>query len=408
MEIIEIEKVFVGGLLLSPDKLADVAGLVSPSDFIGEKSALTYSTMLDLWRDYKTVTADTISQKIDNIRFLADISDVGSVASLKHNARVITGEAKKRRLSLKLSEAVKNIRFGTVDNILTEILNVYNSESETILKDPGAVAIIDRFRDEVKVNRDRGTNGIPTNIDFFQSKYIEFVPGQLWMLGAYTSTGKTAFMVSMLSAIFQNNPNIEIISTEMTANQLVGRFVAHNTGVNANVVRSGNYISKFEEPIQKELSFLFERNFRLHDSLKTIDQIQQVVRKRFLQGGVDVVFIDYIQQLRMPGCRSKYEESSQIAISLQQLAKDCECAIVCLSQITASVHKENSGTVEYKGAGELAEACDIGLWLRRSTEDEKKIMVEIRKNRHGPLGKQVFMYRDGYTRLDPMDSAENK
>jgi replicative DNA helicase len=216
-------------------------------------------------------------------------------------------------------------------------------------------------------------------------------------------------MVEMLTRLLRSeDPQVEIISTEMTDQQLTARMVSNMTGLSANGIWSGRLIPKHSQLANESLNFLSTKKYRLHDNVKTIDKVEAIVRKRFLQGGVDLVFLDFIQNLRKPECRTKYEESSQIAIDLQNLAKSCECTIVCLSQITSSVHKGNAGIVEYKGAGELAESCDIGLWLKRSSENNRKMMMEIRKNRHGMLGKQILMYDEYFTSISEHDDTENQ
>ena len=120
-----------------------------------------------------------------------------------------------------------------------------------------------------------------------------------------------------------------------------------------------------------------------------------------MQGGVDFVFIDFMQNIRKFGCRSKYEESSQIAIDLQNLAKDCKTALVCLSQLTLTQAENDS--LAYKGAGELAEAADVGVYLKRSKDDKSRLKVEIKKNRHGPLNERIMQYQNNWTCLQEVE-----
>jgi replicative DNA helicase len=411
MQVIENERSLIGGILLNPDKLTDVFDIISIRDFVSENAAISYGAMLSLWKDGKPIAIDTVAHKvgIKKIEWLGNCADVGSVTSLKFNAGIIANEARKRRLSLKLSEIIKQTQFTQSEDMLADILEAYNSEIVENIKDPNASAVVSRFKKSMVKNKERGFIGIQTGLNFFISKNIEYIPGHLWMVGGYTSTGKTAFMVELLSRMFAiGDPRVEIISTEMTDEQLMARLAANKTGFGANAIWSGNLVGKHNDITDDALNFFSGKEYRLHDNIKTIDKVQNVVRKRYLQGGVDIVFIDFIQNLRKPGSGNSYEEKSHIAIDLQNLAKDCKCTIVCLSQITASVHKGNAGIVEYKGAGELAEACDLGLWLQREKEDKRKLLLEIRKNRHGMLGRQVLMYDEYYTSISEHDDTENQ
>jgi replicative DNA helicase len=409
MQIIEKEKSLIGGLLLKPDKLADIFDVVSIRDFVSENAAISYGAMLSLWKEQDPITLDTIAHKIgaNKVKWLVDCSDVGSPASVGFNALEVSKEAQKRRIATKLDVIAKDL-FVTPDEMLSGVLSVYNSESILERKDPNAQAVVKRFKDSIKENSERGYVGLPTGFKFFSSKLIEYVKGHLWMLGAYTSTGKTALMVEMLNRLFDiEDPSVEIISTEMTDQQLTARMVANKTGLSANAIWSGGLIPKHKQIADEALNFLSTKKYRLHDNVKTVDKVEAIVRKRYLQGGVDIVFVDFIQNLRKPECRTKYDESSQIAIDLQNLAKTCDCTIICLSQITSSVHKSNADIVEYKGAGELAESCDVGLWLKRSSEDPRRMLLEIRKNRHGMIGKQILMYDEYFTSISEHNDIEN-
>jgi replicative DNA helicase len=409
MNHIETERVVIGGLIMDPVKIIDVAGILKTTDFASENAMVCYGTMLSLFKESTPITLETVSQKIgsDKITWLANCTDVGSAAALKHNAKVVSENARCRRIALKLDQAQKDIdTFGSKE-VLDDLLKIYKAELAENEKKTDIISVAKRFSSLQKKNKTRGSFGIPTQIPFLENLYIQYVPGHLWMIGAYTSTGKTAFMVhAVCEMIRDNSPKIMIISTEMTEEQLFARMLAHETGFNANVILSGNLHTSCADKEQEKKNFLKSKKIDIIDFVKTIEQVENRIHQKKMQDGVDIVFIDFIQNIKKYGCRSKYEESSEIAISLQNLAKDTRCTIVCLSQITANVHKENKDTVEYKGAGELGEACDIGLWLRRNKEDPKKLLVEARKNRHGPRGDCVMAYDDNFTSLQEIMTAE--
>ena len=73
-----------------------------------------------------------------------------------------------------------------------------------------------------------------------------------------------------------------------------------------------------------------------------------------------------------------------------------------MSQLT--IAQSEGDTIAYKGAGELAEAADVGIYLKRSNTDKARILVQIKKNRHGPLGEGVMEYTNNWTSLVEVDS----
>ena len=183
----------------------------------------------------------------------------------------------------------------------------------------------------------------------------------------------------------------------MTEEAIISRYVANKTGINADVIYSGRMLPKHREIADAIRDDLAEKKLIIYDNIRTVEQIENVVRIAELQGGVDFVFVDFIQNIRKYGCRSKYEESSQVAIDLQNLAKNCKTCIVCLSQLT--IAQSENDIIAYKGAGELAEAADVGVYLKRSKENLSRLLVQIKKNRHGSLNQQIMKYINNWTRL---------
>jgi replicative DNA helicase len=97
---------------------------------------------------------------------------------------------------------------------------------------------------------------------------------------------------------------------------------------------------------------------------------------------------------------------SQIAKDLQALAHDLSCTIVCLSQLPNHAGREDTGILEFKGAGEIAAACDVGVLMKRAKEDKTKILFDVRKNRHGKCGKYLLRFADGWTRIEELETVE--
>ena len=119
-----------------------------------------------------------------------------------------------------------------------------------------------------------------------------------------------------------------------------------------------------------------------------------------MQGGVDVGFIDYVQNCSVPTAKSEYQEGSQLAKGLQRLAKDVRATIVCLSQVSNDVGRGNSSQFELKGAGEWAAVSDVGIMLTRGQNNKCTLKYAVDKNRHGPLHQHKMAYIDHFTRIE--------
>jgi replicative DNA helicase len=97
--------------------------------------------------------------------------------------------------------------------------------------------------------------------------------------------------------------------------------------------------------------------------------------------------------------------TSQIAKDIQALAHDLRCTIVCLSQLPNHAGREDTGILEFKGAGEIAAACDVGVLMKRSKDDNSTILFDVRKNRHGKCGKYLLQFAEGWTKINELEAV---
>lgn len=402
-----LESILVGTVLSKPDIFPEVAALVKARDFstqggreswikIGENFSHDNSDLL---------TKVYIGLQGDSRKWVmsATSDSIPTPSAAKRNAKMIADSAKKRRLTATLRDLAAKSESSeySADGILEGIVSAYNEESGEVDADIRINAAMQRFRSAQKKNAAKGGVGMRTGFDLFQGDYIVYQPGHLWVVGAWTSHGKTAFMVEAVNRFFTENPKGKqaVFSTEMTEEQNIARSLANLSGVNANVILSGQMLDNHKERVEANAEWLLSKNLFIHSKLRNIDDIMAQCRKLKYAGGVDLVWIDFIQNVTRPGTKNQYDMMSQIAKDLQNLAHDLQCTIVCLSQLPNHAGREDSGILEFKGAGEIAAACDVGVLMKRSKDDERVILFDIRKNRHGKCGKYLMQFANGWTRI---------
>ena len=145
----------------------------------------------------------------------------------------------------------------------------------------------------------------------------------------------------------------------------------------------------------------------IYDTVFSLPEITARIKKAEKQAGVDIVFIDYLQNCTVPGAKDIYTEQSRLIKALQQQAKLSRCCIVALSQLSNSAAREDNGILEFKGAGEIAATADLGLKLNRYKDDERKMLVTIGKGRHWTKGAQVLQFVNDWTSLKEIEHTDN-
>lgn len=406
----EIEKNLIGALIKKPELIPEVHDILKPTDFKGNNSAIVYSTLIDMVKDDEQIDLVTVSKKLlgqIDLGWLSESTDeVISATHSKKHAKIISDSGRARRLKIKLKTLANEVE--DPDDTLSAMLDIYSEELTGEIKSGHISDVVKRFRAIIKENG-KGDYGLDTGYEFLEDKFIRYMPGHIWIIGAWTSVGKTATMVDMLCrAIQTHDPTIAIVSTEMIEEQNVARFLARQTGFHSQVMLSGGLHDSNRQEMEDQLDWFSKRSIYLYDNIYSMQDIEMRLRQLNMKKQIDIVFIDYIQNMTFNGAKSEYESKSEIAKGLQRIAKQLKTCIVCLSQIPNSAIKEDSDILEYKGAGEIAAVADLGVRLKRDSENKEHLAFIIGKNRHGRTGQQVLEFVNNFTRLKEIDHEDNE
>jgi len=388
------EKALIGSLVMYPAKFISVCGIVKTEDFADDQAKRVFEIAKKLWQQKKKVDAVTVFAEDNELSsFLSEVVDMATGVGIEDYARKVASCAKSRRIDTGLEEIYKQP--APSSEKLENMMALYNKENDIVKKDASIKAVMKRF-DKVLVN------GISTGFPFLDDIYIKYVPGHIWTMGAYTSVGKTAVMIQKMCNLIRNNdnPSVIVISAEMTEEQLIARLLANFTGVHSQRILTKNYWQGEEEVVEVYKGLIASKNFTIHDDIYDLSEIENVFRRKEMQGGVDVGFIDYVQNCSVKSAVSGYQEGSQLAKGIQKLAKDVRATIVCLSQVSNDVGRGNTEQFELKGAGEWAAVSDVGIMLQRGANNKYAMKYEVKKNRHGKLHTHKMEFKDDYTKLE--------
>lgn len=400
----QLESALIGSLIDNPSKILDAAEIIKLSDFTDERAQLAYTAIFDDWRNKKPVTHFSVTSKHPNLAmYVAESVNQAYAPGIRQFSHEISEAARARRVSTGIEAALKVGAHQTVDDILAGVMAIYKQEMKAGKKSPDIASVVSRVNEYTRRQRERGQFGFETGFKFHEQLYIKYVQGHIWTIGGFTSVGKTATMVQMICNLLSlgQEPSIVIVSTEMTEEQVVARIISNFTGIHAMRILSGNYHDAEEEDrVATVKESLKQSKLTIYDDIYRVDEIETAFRKADLQGGVDIGFIDYVQNCKDPLAKSQYQEQSEMAKRFQVLAKDTRSTIICLSQVSNDVGRGNTDQLELKGAGEWAAVSDLGIMLTRHKTEKHRLKMSIKKNRHGALGECELEYRDVYTRLE--------
>ena len=255
---------------------------------------------------------------------------------------------------------------------ISAVLNDLGEQVEELMKS----------RKEGKVLR------VPTgfySLDY--ATYGGFNAGNLVILAARPSVGKTAIMLQMAKAAAMHNKAVNLFNLEMTNTELAQRFLFSTELVTPVQMAKGEIEWNAFENASAQFS---GKPIYLNDSASTADEIIARITLNAQAGKCDIAFIDYLGLISMGSKAPLYQAIADTTKRLKQTAKACKIPIVLLCQLNRASASENRSPMLYdlRDSGSIEQDADIVLMLERAStsEDGRDVSMWIRKNRQGKAG----------------------
>ena len=210
--------------------------------------------------------------------------------------------------------------------------------------------------------------------------------------------GKTAFSLNLVqNAALKGDASVAVFSLEMSKEQLVQRMLSAQSNVELSKIKTGNLGESDWPRIIDGMAVLSEANIFIDDTpgIK-ISEIRSKCRRLKIEKGLDLILIDYLQLMEGEGKNeNRQQEIAKISRSLKILAKELDCPVVALSQLSRSpeLRKDHRPILsDLRESGSIEQDADIVMFLYRDEyyhdDSEKKNIGEVivAKNRHGETG----------------------
>jgi len=241
-------------------------------------------------------------------------------------------------------------------------------------------------------------------------KYLKLQKGCLYYVGGRPGVGKTALALHLLKLKDICSRKTIFISLEMSQDQLIARLLCSVSGVDYANIKDRSLDDAPLQVVEKIVDAaqrLEALNITLID--KGVNDITSAVSvcKSILdqQSELGMIVIDYLQLMKGSGQNKnqiREQEVSEISRSLKLLAKDCDCPVVCLTQVNREAEKRQDkrpGLSDLRESGSLEQDADAVLMLYRedyyakeASIDDGTLEIIVAKNRHGALGTAKVKY----------------
>jgi replicative DNA helicase len=413
---LEVEKAVLSALLLDNQAIHSVLTEITADDFYHPAHQQLFRAMLALQDDNQPVDLHTLSDYLNTRKlldalggpvFLAEIADYeATAANVVQHARIVRDKAIKRGLIGVATEIVES-GFDQSDRA-EQLLDAAESKIFEISQAKSRVTF-SSLHDEMDealnyveglMARGGGLTGVASGFKDFDEKTGGLQPGELIVIAARPSMGKTALALNIArnSAVDHDN-KVAIFSLEMTKRALALRLLASEAGVDFSSFRRGFGSVSDHTRLVAAGGTLANANIRIDDSgMITILEIKAKCRRLASEHGLDLVLVDYLQLAHgdTPTHR-KDLEIAEISHGLKALAKELDIPVIALSQLNRGPEqrdpdKRRPNMGDLRESGAIEQDADVIAFIYRDEvyqpTDENRGLAELilAKQRNGPTG----------------------
>ena len=439
---LEAESSVLGGVLLDNASWDKIGDLLTEEDFYRYEHTLIFGaiySLMNLGRAADTLTvfehlkSQGKSDEAGNIEYLNSLAQyVPSESNIRRFAEVVRERAMLRKL-LSVSEEITTSAMNTGGRPVPTILDeaeqkIFNVGEESARKRQGfqkldtlGATLLDRITEMSQNPSD--VTGVPTGFYDLDRMTSGLQAGDLVILAARPSMGKTALAINIAEHVALNEGlPVAIFSMEMGAAQLVVRIVGSLGRIDQNRLRTGKL-----QP--DEFSRLVETADRVSRSSLFIDEspgltpselranARRLARKC---GKLGLIVVDYLQL--MSGSNgsdgeNRATELGEISRGLKMLAKELQCPVIALSQLSRGVEQrpdKKPMMSDLRESGAIEQDADVIMFIYRDDYYKKELSKEpgvaeiiIAKQRNGPTGSVKLAFLKNITKFESLATGYN-
>ncbi|MEO7939689.1 MAG: replicative DNA helicase [Burkholderiaceae bacterium] len=438
---LEGESSVLGGLLLDNGAWDRVADLLSDSDFYRYEHRLVYAAIgtlvnatkpADVITVYEHLQSQGKAEEVGGLAYLNSLAQyVPSAGNIRRYAEIVRERSILRKL-VGASDEIATTAFNPkgrpvadiVDEAERKIFNI--GEQGSRLKqgfqamDTLVVSLLDRVQEMADNPND--VTGVPTGFYDLDRLTAGFQAGDLIVLAARPSMGKTAFAINIAEHVALNEGlPVAVFSMEMGAAQLAVRIVGSIGRIDQGHLRTGKLTDEEWPRLTEAIEKL--RNISLHideTAGLTSSELRANARRLARQcGQLGLIVVDYLQLMSGSGGsdENRATELGEISRGLKMLAKELKCPVIALSQLNRSVEQrpdKRPMMSDLRESGAIEQDADIIMFIYRDeyyTKDACKepgvAEIIIAKQRNGPTGVVKLAFLRPITKFESLASGSS-
>ena len=425
----QAEQALLGAMLIDKDACSEVINIAIPDDFFYDSHKVIFAAMKALQEERQPVDVTTLTtylmdkkelDRIGGVNYLLTLSQsVPTTAHTQYYLKILNDKALLRRL-IKESTDIITKSYDDIGN-MNDFINDVERDFLAVTRDRNAGEfknideVVDNVTKRLNILQKNGgvVSGVKTGYRDLDKLTSGFQKGDLVILAARPSVGKTAFALNVANnSSYYSKEAVAVFSLEMPAEQLVTRLICCAGSINNDALKTGSILKENPNKYYAAADKVMHDNLYIDDTpgIK-VGEIAAKCRRLKQDVGLKLVIIDYLQLISGPNNskESRQQEVSDISRSLKAMARELECPVIALSQLSRAVEQRKGKPMlsDLRESGAIEQDADIVAFLHREDYQNKEKEAEtnglteivVAKHRNGATADIPVVFEKQYSRF---------
>lgn len=418
---LEAEQAVLGACLLDPEALVKVRTVLLPEHFYHDKHGLIYSALLSVDKA-DTVTVSNYLRRIGKLERVDGISGllvlteaVPTTTNVEAYAEIVERTARQRAAIQAARQAIDELYRAQSEE---DVENAGLALQWAVRDAPGQITDVVHLGEvaerRLSEERKRGRGSLRGHTTGFRSLDAitnGFVSGDMIVVAARPSVGKTALVLNMLRRSTRKTQKAGlIISKEMAAELLADRLIIAEARVDGMKYQQALLEVPDWHAAAEAVKRLKDTPLYCVDTHVTMSQIPRLARYLIREiGELGVIAIDYMQLMPPESKhrnRNRENEVAEISRATKRLAQEMGCPVVALSQLSRLVESRQNkrpALSDLRESGAIEQDADVVMLLYQPEEKPGITEIIVAKNRNGAIGTTELLWSPQHQRFDELE-----
>ena len=393
--------------LVTDRKASKYIGQLAADDFYPQNHKKLFAAMQAMYAEKKDIDLVTLSDRLkamygleesaltEAIVEIATQHQFGSAWSVGGHIEIVKAAAMRRRM-LEIVDGAKNelmdesndtaVIVDKTRQALRDIVTTghkWVNMSEVLIKTWEAIE-----------RRSSGDEPVmPSGINNMDAVTTGFHKGELTIIGARPSIGKSALGAHIALSTAEKNYRVGICSREMADIQYGSRILSRDSGIANNKLRTGNLDDNDWSLLLDALNYNSSLDVRFIFTTRYIEDLRAAVQEAVDTDGLDMLIVDYIQLMQTKQRFDKdYLRIAHVSKALKDMTQDLNIAIIALAQVGRASEGTMPTLAELRGSGDLEQDADNVIFIHRPIDPCDKYVHPADRELFGNLQQNGMQY----------------